>query len=68
MRLPATNMCSYIHQTALFSGVRKHLSLNVKLGKVNVVMAIVNPDCVAWSSALPACVCVCTGREREGAI
>ena len=33
--------------------------------QVNVVMATVNLDYVALSSALPACVCVYRERERR---
>ena len=59
----------YMHQTSFHSLVLRNeetFVIECETWQVNVVMATVNLDYVALSSALPACVCVY--REREGAI
>ena len=75
-RLPATNMCSsvcvhiasYMRQTlchSLVLGNDETFVIECETWQVNVVMATVNLDYVALSSALPACVCVYRERERR---
>ena len=64
-----TCVASYMRQTLCHSLVLRNdetFVIECETWLVNVVMATVNLDYVALSSALPACVCVY--REREGAI
>ena len=62
------NIASYMGQTLCHSLVLRNeetFVIECDTWQVNVVMATVNLDYVALCSALPACVCVCTGREKE---
>ena len=62
------HVASYMRQTlchSLFLRNEETFVIECDTWQVNVVMATVNLDYVALSSALPACVCVQGERERR---